>query len=74
MDRLLINDALLTRVGYDARKQDLEVVLENRTARLYIGVPPSVYLAMMQSDNVGDYFRSKVEGAYVYQSIPLRQV
>ncbi len=72
MDRLVINDAILTRVGYDARKQDLEVVLEDKVARLYIGVPPSVYLAMMQSENVGLYFRSKVENAYVYQSIPLR--
>lgn len=72
MDRLVLNDPLLTRVGYDARKQDLEVVIENRTARLYIGVPPSIYLAMMQAENIGQYFSEKVESAYVYQPIPLR--
>ncbi len=69
MDRLIIEDARVRSVGYLSRKQELEITFVDGETRLYMGVAPGVYLNMMQSDNVGDYFTQHLEYKFVFQKL-----
>lgn len=69
MDRLFLEDARVRSVGYQSRKQELEITFVDGESRLYMGVAPGVYLNLMQSENIGEYFTEHLEFKFVFQKL-----
>ena len=65
---MLVTDERIKVIGYEPRKLDLEIVFTEGDKRLYIGVPATVYLALMQAENKAEFFAKKIENTFVYHS------
>lgn len=69
MERLLVVSDTIQSIGYNAKKSDLEVVMKDGSRYLYLGVPASVYLEMMNHAPLDTYFQQKIKLQYVYQKL-----
>ena len=70
MNRIPVSSSNITSVGYDPATQSLEVKFIHDGIYRYLGVPRSIYDALMAADFHGDYFDRYVKKArYIYQKI-----
>jgi hypothetical protein len=69
MEKLIVNSRLLYVVGYDAKKGDLEITFRDGRACLYLAVPATVYLALMNAESKGDYFNQEIKDRYVFRPL-----
>ena len=67
MEKLIVNSKLLYVVGYDAKKGDLEITFRDGKVCLYLAVPATVYLALMNAESKSDYFNQEIKDQYVFR-------
>jgi hypothetical protein len=65
MKREVIDSSIIASVGYDAEKSILEIEFRNTGAVWqYMGVPETLYNALMSSDSYGSFFNAHIKGRY----------
>ena len=69
MERLMVVSDVIYSIGYNAKKSDLEVVMKDGSAYLYLGVPANIYLEMMNSTTLDAYFEKKIKMQYVFNKM-----
>ncbi|QXV65334.1 KTSC domain-containing protein [Mucilaginibacter achroorhodeus] len=65
MYRRKVQSSALESVGYDAKKQILELEFrEHSDVWQYFGIRPSTYKKFISSESLGKYFVTRIKGKY----------
>jgi hypothetical protein len=65
MKRDLVDSTLIASLGYDANRSILEIEFKNTGAVWrFMGVPETLYNAMMSSDSYGSFFNAHIKDRY----------
>lgn len=64
MERKAVQSKDLSIIGYDAKKEELEVTFKNGGVYVYQNVPEVVYQALMLSQSHGLYFNQHIKDKY----------
>jgi len=66
LDAAFVNltSSALARVAYDPRRQRLHVEFRDRSAYVYLDVPPAVYHELLDSQSQGGYFNKRIRNAF----------
>lgn len=66
MKRIPVKSSDIASVGYDELTLTLEIEFKNGSIYEYYRVPKAVYLALMNADSKGKYFRKYIRGNHMY--------
>lgn len=69
MERIAVKSRDIAIVGYDAKKQLLEIAFRGGGVYHYQRVPQNIYAGLMQADSQGTYFNRKIKDQYPYIKI-----
>ena len=69
MDRLIVDSTVIYAVGYDAKKSDLEIQFMDKSVYLYLGVPATLYLGLMNAESKGTFFDAKIKNQFVFRKL-----
>ena len=69
MERTAVQSKDLSIVGYDAKKQELEVTFKGGGVYVYSNVPEVVYQALMLAESHGLYFNQHIKDKFPTQKI-----
>jgi hypothetical protein len=65
MRRHKVQSSALQSIGYDAKKQVLELEFrDNRSVWQYFGIRPSTYRKFISAESLGNYFIKRIKGRY----------
>lgn len=59
-----VNSSMIYAVGYDEKKEILEVVFMKGSIWGYEGVPKDIYEDLLDSDSIGSYMNSMIFNCY----------
>jgi hypothetical protein len=65
VERLIVEGTQLGSVGYNARKNDLEIEFKDGSVTLYMGVPAPIYLALMNAEDKDAYYNKHVKDIFI---------
>ena len=69
MKRTDVDSSMLASVGYDEKKQILEVEFNHGGIYEYYEVEKEIYDDLMNSDSLGRYFINHIKGDYDYGKV-----
>ncbi len=69
MERLIVKSETIRSIGYDAKKSDLEVAFQDGTALLFMAVPATVYLDLMNAEDAEAFYAKKIKNEYVFRKL-----
>ncbi len=67
MERLIVQSDVIFSVGYNARKNDLEIQFRDGSMTRFLAVPPAVYLDFMNAEEKDDFYSRKIKDQYVFR-------
>ena len=70
MHRTPVASSVIARLGYDQDTETLEVEFHTGRIYRYVGVPPSVYEALLNAESLGRYFNERIRDHYEFREIP----
>ncbi len=69
MDYINVHSAILSQIGYEARNEVLEIrYVDGRVVR-FLSVPPSAYIAFMNSEDKDAYFSENIERQFAFRQV-----
>lgn len=66
MNITAVESATLAAIGYDAGRGILQLEFRSRAVYSYVGVPASVYTALLTAPSKGRYFNGAIRGHFPY--------
>ncbi len=69
MDRRPVSSSQIKSVGYDAKREELEIEFNSGGIYRYYKVPESVYNDLMKAESKGKFFNSQIKGLYEVKKI-----
>ncbi len=69
MERQPVTSSQIASVGYDARREELEIEFHSGGIYRYYRVPEKVYNDLMQAESKGKFFNSQIKGSYEFKKI-----
>lgn len=70
MRREAVHSSVIAAIGYDERRQLLEIVFHTRRVYAYSGVPPSVHRELLAAPSIGSHFNRHVRDRYACTRLP----
>lgn len=64
MTRVRLTSSVMTSVGYDPLTRVLEIEFATRAVYQYFGVPPDVYLDLLDAPSQGRLFHDRIRGVF----------
>lgn len=65
-----VESTTLATVAYDEARRLLQLEFCSRAVYLYLGVPPAVHQALLDSTSKGKYFNRAIRGQFPYRPVP----
>jgi hypothetical protein len=69
MEHYPVTSATMLAAGYDEDRHLLEIVFHTGKIYQYEGVPPYVFVSLMQAESKGRYFNDYIRDIYPYQEV-----
>ena len=69
IERHPIKSSHLKSVGYDEKKEELEVEFQTGEVYRYFRVPVVVYKELMSAESKGKFFNSRIKGMYQVEKL-----
>lgn len=69
MDRHKVTSSNIESIGYEDKKNLLEVIFKSRAVYLYSNVPETVFKEFLSSQSKGTYFQKNIKDKYPTQRI-----
>jgi hypothetical protein len=69
MERQSVDSSNLRAVGYDRDVAVLEIQFQTGSVYQYLGLPESVYRALMAASSKGSFFNANIKGCFPYRQV-----
>ncbi len=69
MERAIVNANELNSVGYNSRKNDLELEFQDGNIILYLGVPAHIWVALMNAEDKDAYYTRNIKDIFIYRKV-----
>ncbi len=69
MQRIPVQSSEIALVGYDSRKELLEIVFRRGGVYRYRGVPETVHQELLKSESLGTYFSENIKETFHYVKV-----
>lgn len=66
MELIKVDSSMIYAFGYDADKQQLDVVFHKNGVYCYEGVPQKAYEGLLAAESKGSYMRNNIIDSYPY--------
>jgi hypothetical protein len=73
MRRQAVESTTMRSIGYDDRKQVLEVEFQSGRIYQYLEIPPAIYKELVDAESKGRYFNSEIRDSYEFVRVDRRQ-
>jgi KTSC domain len=64
-----VNSSMMTEVGYDDGRAELDITFVGGKTYRYFEVPPGVYDGLLDSESKGEFFNENIKDAYRYSEV-----
>jgi hypothetical protein len=69
MQREPVESSMLRSAGYDPEREILELEFNNGRIYRYFGVPPEVFVELLNAESKGRYFLAEIDDLYPYLQV-----
>ena len=69
MERQPVSSSNLRSVGYDRDSSVLEIQFQTGSVYQYVGLPESVYRALLAAGSKGSFFNANIKGTFPYRQV-----